>query len=34
MPSAIRLVPMVNTAMMSTGASTAQGWVDSPSRFS
>ncbi len=28
MPSAIRLVPMVKIAMISTGASTAQGWVD------
>jgi hypothetical protein len=34
MPSAIRLVPMVNVPMISTGASTAQGWVESASRFS
>ena len=34
MPSAIRLVPMVNRPITSTGASTAQGWVARPSRFS
>ena len=34
MPSAIRLVPMVKTPMMITGASIAQGWTNSASRFS
>ena len=34
MPSAIRLVPMVNRPMISTGASTAQVWVESASLFS
>ena len=33
-PSAIRLVAMVKMAMTSTGATTAQGWVARPSRFS
>ena len=34
MPSAMRLVPMVKIPMMITGASIAQGWTNSASRFS